>query len=37
VSGHITALAISGITMIGVLFLFSAGDRIDGHVGKENT
>jgi hypothetical protein len=36
VSGHITALAISEMMMIGVFFVFSAGDRIDGPVGKEN-
>jgi hypothetical protein len=37
VSGHITALAISGMMMIGAFFVVSYGDRIDGPVGKENT
>jgi hypothetical protein len=33
-AGHITALAISGMVMIGVSFVSFFGDRDDGPVGK---
>jgi hypothetical protein len=37
VSGNITALAILGMMMIDVSFVFFVGDLIVGHVGSENT
>jgi hypothetical protein len=37
VSGHITALAISGMMVIGVYFVLFVGDLIGGPVGSENT
>jgi hypothetical protein len=37
VLGHITALAISDMMMIGVSFVSFSGDRIDGTIGYDNT